>query len=290
MAGGWPVGLTLAHAADLAANTTDTLGLAVPAGSTMGAKGAWVQVIAAAPSDFTHLLVILNNFYAYGFSQALDIGVGASGSEVVLLSNLVIGGAPVGGASAMVEASIPAGTRIAVRSASSYDGTDPGGPFVQIIGFDSGYAGSIATGYDTYGWSGTGAPQGVLVDPGFNGNAKDAYYQLTASVAHDLSGFFLGLDCQNAVPSSTAAASPFFLIDIAIGAAGSEKIILPNFYVGKEFTMDASSTIAMRPYPVFSPMMDIPIRAGTRIAARSQSNASSAPDSSIGVSLYGRRA
>lgn len=291
MAGGWPTGLIAANASDMGTVTSGSTGTLVPGGSTQYAKGAWTQIITSTPHDMTCLLVSVNTLLAWGTGIGFDLAVGPSGSEVAFISNVVLTGGTYGtGASVMLTTSIPAGTRISARMASIAGGDN--GINLQIIGFDSGYLGASVSAYDTYGWAGTvTAPAGVLIDAsGGAADAKSAYAQITASTAHDLSGFILGFDTQNYLPTPGGGASDnqTILVDVAVGASGSENVIVPNLSIAKVYNDDGTNQVASL-LPQFTPLIPLPIPAGSRIAARAQSSAPSSPDSLFGVSLYGLR-
>lgn len=83
-------------------------------------------------------------------------------------------------------------------------------------------------------------------------NRKGAYTQLTAASSQDYSGFAIGGD--------TAAGNQFYLIDVAVGAGGSEQNILSNYQFGTGFVgQSPQSQTIMTPVPK-----------GTRISARAQ--------------------
>lgn len=92
-------------------------------------------------------------------------------------------------------------------------------------------------------------------------NTKGSYTELHASTAFDACGLWISFSCQD----STRA---LWLYDIAIGAAASEQIIIPNAVVGSAETTSLSIYSPLVYFPVFIP-------AGTRISARVQANAAS---------------
>ncbi len=71
-------------------------------------------------------------------------------------------------------------------------------------------------------------------------------------------------------------------VNVAIGGAGSEKIIIPDFII------DSSNNVATNGFRTqiihFTP---IQIPAGTRIAAQAQSGTGTANQRVIGLTLYG---
>ena len=82
-------------------------------------------------------------------------------------------------------------------------------------------------------------------------NAKGSFIQLVAATAAPACGFWI-----TAWPSGTGR----FLIDIALGAAASEVVIVPDILFSASVSQGALSRL----------FIPIPIPAGTRISARSQ--------------------
>jgi hypothetical protein len=97
---------------------------------------------------------------------------------------------------------------------------------------------------------------------------------LTGSAGFDYAGFFVSVDT-----SAFATSTPDNIeIDIAVGAFGSEQVILPNYYC----RVDAGCLGG----PNVSPFIALQIPAGTRVAARCATfNSSAAP----GIVLSGVR-
>jgi len=113
----------------------------------------------------------------------------------------------------------------------------------------------------------TATPQttsiGAGITTGATPNVKTTYTELFASTTYDVYGFWLyyaGTSSSNNIAN--------FLLDIAIGAASSEQIILPDWQVG--WSGPASAGMSGVFIPLFIPK-------GTRIAARAQSSLASDP-------------
>jgi hypothetical protein len=101
-------------------------------------------------------------------------------------------------------------------------------------------------------------------------NTKGAYTQLIASTPFAADGFNIG------IRMTTASAT--VLVDLAVGAAAAEQIILPDI-----FHRNGTST-ATAPFTVF--YVPIHIKDGQRIAARCQS-ATASQACTVGLYLYG---
>jgi hypothetical protein len=278
MAGGWSGGLTFGNARAVGNNLATSSPLTLVSGSSPFTKGAWTQVLSATTADTAWILVQCDGDSGGGVSFAYDLGIGPSGSEVTIVSNLVSSQDGVDNTVFMFPLSIPAGTRIAARC-SSDAGADSGQ--IKALLFDdiacSAHAGSVV---DTYGFN-AATNNGVTVDPGAAANSPGAYAQITGSTTNDLAGFFLAFDGQGLTGGSGVRIR--LLVDVAVGPSGSESIILPQFGLIYD---SYGSPIHL---PETTPYIPIQIRVGARIAVRAQANSAVAPDRKIGVTFYGVR-
>ena len=110
-------------------NTATSMGTEATASATLHTKGAWFEMIAATGLDSQQLVVQLQRASASWGQYRMDIGVGASGSEVVAVGDITF----VCGSDSGTDASqycsrdmtlhlpltIPAGSRISIRIASN---------------------------------------------------------------------------------------------------------------------------------------------------------------------------
>lgn len=275
MPGGFPIGQEICNGQYASAIQTGSTGILVASSATINTKGSWVQLIASTSYDACAVLVSLNGFPGtHTCTWLVDIGIGASGSEQVIVSNLMLQsvGAGAGVAQVFFPLAIPAGTRISARSQSTAASNSVAvdvdlfdGAFTQM----EGAAGVDAIGVSTSTSLGTALTAGAA-------NTKGSYAQLTAATSRDYIGFFGIIDLQN----STAANQDCWLFDIAIGASGSEQVIIPNIDLSALTVSGFPATY----FPVTIPFFPIPIPSGTRIAARTQSGVGS---NTFGLSLYG---
>ena len=100
------------------ARPSDTQGTSVTPGTSN--KGNWAQLIASTTSDTYGLVICINSNTASSASRGTitDIGIGSSGSEVVLVPDLIsgnAGGYSLGGLWYYFPVFIPKGSRIAAR-------------------------------------------------------------------------------------------------------------------------------------------------------------------------------
>ena len=102
------------------------------------------------------------------------------------------------------------------------------------------------------------------VYPNSAANTKGNWTQLTASTPCQANGFWLNLGQANQARD--------WLTDIAIGPAGSEKVIISNLLVSKSF-------------PVYSLYFPLTLPAGIRIVARTQNTGTGSSYINVGIIL-----
>ena len=177
---------------------------------------AWTQIIASTAYDVDLIEVYLNG--SGSVIQWVDIGIGAGGSEVIIAKAL-----PCFGASSYVHRyllplSIPSGSRVSFRC---YNASGTYVSYIRIVGYSS----SIPS---LQGFSGienvlAAGSVAALANPGVI-NTKGNYVQVIASTARDYDGVIpVALNC-------SASLTDRFYIDLSIGAAASETIIVPDLF------------------------------------------------------------
>jgi hypothetical protein len=100
-------------------------------------------------------------------------------------------------------------------------------------------------------------------------NAKGSYSQLIASTSFASDAFVIGI--------KTATSTVNFLVDLAVGAAAAEQVILPNVMFRSGGSLVAPFTILYVPIHILS---------GQRISARCQSP-NGGSTCTVGVYLFG---
>jgi hypothetical protein len=269
----WPlIGGVVHAAAGVVAGSTD--GTTVTSSATADTKGAWAELSASLPFDvqkitlhFTQTTVNVNTFL-------LDLGIGTAGSEQVIVPDL-ISGHGTSGAIYQVDlpVAIPVGTRLAARVASSATSATMI-VAVHLEGKQDWIAPPPFSTVSAYG-ANTADSGGTSVDPGGTVNTKGAWVELTSSVAGLTRGLLIGMAHQN---NNTGAVAKW-LVDVGIGAAGAEQIIISDLWVRGTGTRLFTPNY-MGPYPVNIP-------AGTRLAVRTQCTITDASDRLIDFAAYG---
>ena len=243
---------------------------------TANTKGSWVELTSSSEIDASAITVMIS--YAYGGADYLvDVGIGALGSEQVLISNLSvsIGTASYGDKRSFnirVPIAIPAGTRISARVQATGTSTSRMircGVLLEHNGQSTG--GHVITLGATTADSG-----GIGVDPGGTDSTKGAWSEISASTTSDIRGAFFCFG--NKV--NTSRTSCDWLVDIGIGAAASEQVILPNISL-------ATHTYPDSLFPCHTPLYNLNIPAGSRVTARSACTIIDATDRLFDIAMYG---
>lgn len=214
---------------------------------------------------------------ASAYDHLTDIAIGAAGSEAVLLPNLLFARAnsvTTGNFCYTFPVKIPAGTRISARN--QCNGTNSGLTRVQLLLAAGNFHPHIAGAVATYG-ANTADSGGTRIDAGATANAKGPWYELSSAAVRAVKGVIFALG-QESIASRAAAMN--WLVDLGIGAAGSEVVLLSDYGVS------AYSGNEMTPLPSVSPLLPVDIPAGSRIAMRCQCS-SNATNRWLDAILYG---
>lgn len=243
------------------ASAATSKGVLMVTSGVANTKGAYTALIAATTYMATLARVVLHQPSAISTDYLIDVAVGAGGSEVILFPDLHLSAcAVVGGASSFwLPCSIPAGTRLSARQASNSTSAVCNVTIELYPGGLHGLRGDSLVAMNVNAAASCGT---LITLPGAN-NTKGAYLALTASSTKRFRGLIVHFGKQQAV------ATQFRLADIAIGAGGSEQVIIPNIIFNQDTTQDEIHPWTYGPFPV-----DIP--AGTRIAMRYQQDVTGA--------------
>lgn len=223
-------------------------------------KGSWVEMIASTSADLNGLGMFLsaNNSNGVNTSALLDIGIGTAGNEVAVVENVPIGQWNSDLYKLDLPVHIPRGSRVAVRVQGAQLNA-PKTVYVQhaLKRLDGRPAPrklitenadiSISTGAVSIYPAGTGA--------------KSAWTQIVAATTMPYQALIVWMGPDNATTYGTASA---LLVDIGIGASGSETVISYNqrvYFSSSEAILGDRYRIVYGHFPK-----------GTRIAARGQRN------------------
>jgi len=222
----------------------------VTASATPHTKGAWLQLVASTTDSIDLLRVAAQAFQSNTATATLiDIGYGAAGSEVELLSNIAIGSTSWRGAANNEESvfyvpipTVAAGTRIAVRSQSVIANK------VASLWITAFKTGKPATSVTTIGAS-TATSRGTSIGT--------AWTQVIASTATDyrwLSCFISG--------SSTSMSNTSATLSVGYGAAGAE-VTIGSFPMSNNATEIVAPNVGVAVATIMAG-----VQAGTRLVAK----------------------
>jgi hypothetical protein len=225
-------------------------------------KGSWVQLSAAAPFEVAGLGLDVQAITAGDY--LIDIGIGAAAAETVLVADILL--STVGIAEGFNHQFIPlpigitVGTRVAARAQCSTGANVL--PVVLAL-----YGAGPAAAVSSYTAGAVAADSGgTTIDPGAVLNTKGAWAELIAATTGIARYVVLLLGGRG----NGARVNANWLIDIGIGAAGSEVVVVPDLLASQTATQDI-----VRPC-VFPMPLEIP--SGSRVAVRAQANTTDATD------------
>jgi len=273
MPGGFPLGPELCNGNSQGVSAGTNYGTAVASSSSANTMGTWTEIVASTPYDACWMVAEVEANGSFS-DWAINIGIGGAGSEQPIWSNLYLGTDVFTGKGVIqfsFPCNIPAGTRIAAQLQSSGYVALPETAYLTLQLFDGAFTQMEgASGVEAVGFT-AASTIGTTIAPGGTINTKGSYAQLTAATGRDYMGFSLGAG------HFAPFGNPMVGIDIAIGASGSEQIILPDFVV-------VGSSYGLAVPPLIFP---IPIPAGTRIAARCETNGGTTSTYDIYLTLNG---
>lgn len=269
--GDWPSGFgggTLYAADAINAGTQ----LTVPASANT--KGAWTELEDSCPIDADGFYVqVLCGFAT--LDVLFDIAIGAGGSEVVILENVLV--SSMSAAEYVtnhfyVPLPVKAGTRLAGRYQASSTTNDQVHVQPQFVAGD--WFSSLRCGRATTYGANTADSGGTSVDPGGTINTKGAYSELSASV----NGMRHALICVGN-QANGARSGAGWLVDLAVGGAGSEAVVIPNMQLRQVITIDLFS-----PAFIERPMV---VKSGQRLSARASCGINDATDRLLDLVVIG---
>jgi hypothetical protein len=122
----------------------------------------------------------------------------------------------------------------------------------------------------------------TILDGGGVANTKGSYVQLTASTTRTVKEIFVSLFNPDNDAAGHDQVEKCWAVDVAIGAAGSEKVIVPDIQASRGWSLGFSPAGSLR--------LPISIPSGTRIAARTSCTSTVSTDAEnrqVGIMMYG---
>lgn len=222
-------------------------------------KGAWVEVVASLSHSIAGILLQWKG-NSTNFSL-IDIGIGAAASEIVVIPNIggIVSLASDGWNAVFFPLSLKAGTRVACRYQAATGALTTG---VKLHFVTDTFIGlQPITRWQDWGTI-TGSSQGTTLTAGASAHTKGGYSNLIGATAFTTKWLALMIRWFDTNRN--------FAIDIAIGAAASEQIVIADF-----FSFNSSAVVVVLPFS---------IPGGSRVSARCASQNSF---SSVALSILG---
>ncbi len=255
--------------------SASSTGVIITGSGSANTKGSWTELIASTAFDGSALIVNLRTPTA-GVDMLVDIGIGASGSEVVLIPNAKAdngSGGAVRASQTIWPIAVPAGSRLSARLQAT---TGSSTCRAQVLLLGQGFAGSTPAARVTDYGINTADSGGVSIDPGGTANTKGSYAQIVASTTNPIKYLVLGFG--NAVNTTRVATG--WLVDVAVGAGGSETIVIGDLHVEASASEDT-------PLPTMFGAFPLSVPTGTRIAVRAACSITDATDRLVDFCCWG---
>lgn len=223
---------------------------------TSGGGPTWVEIAASTPYAFDGVTLIVNG--QPNVRLCVDIGIGASGSEQALISDIMVFKASTTpGLQMFIPLSVPAGVRLC--AAVTTNGTTAVTANVQIIGHQrTGLQPRYPMKYTTYNVSRTNCASSTTVAASATVNTKGTWAQLTSS---SIAARAILLNIGTGTGNTNSASH---LLDIGFGASGSETVVASNIAL-QQFNNGTHMVVPMM-------LISLTVPASTRIAVRNQCN------------------
>jgi hypothetical protein len=265
------------------AGTSQLTSVTLTGSGTAHTKGNWGQIDAAIPAGVKGLIVSVNatNLAATNTSMLMDIGVGGAGSELVVVANLGIGYKQNAGHMAgwieYIPLALPDGVRLAARIQGAVVSDTAVTSWQYVIDQGIHPVRSFAA-CETMG-ADTGTSRGVTVTANATINTPGAWAEIVASTPTPIHALLPTIQANG----QTTMVTRFETIEIGVGGAGAEQIIIPK--IGYRVS---STSEELNPYLLLalSGLVDVNIPVGSRLAARVTSSVAS---TTTDVILHGFR-
>lgn len=238
-------------------------------------KGSYIELVAST-EHASNGFWLMWSLPVVGDLLLLDIAIGAGGSEQNIIEDLSLSvGNRHGGYQAFFPISIPKGVRVSARA--QYDNTANSVSVGLLLRKRSGSGFPTFSRGKSYGTD-AATSSGTEIDPGAVANTKSGYTQLTASTEHLIRALWL---LANTGGNTTLGTTIFkWAVDIAMGGAGSEQVIVPDVLLDGDDDGDMVSNVAHGPFYVHVPK-------GSRLSVRVQCSGTDATDRLIEVAVFG---
>lgn len=263
---------------DTGANAAASTGITITSNASTHTKATtWTEIITATTYEADWVMVCLTCVTSTLGAFLVDIGVGASTAEQVLIPDLFYQWAGANRMSTLYwlfPLRIPRGTRLSARCQCNTGSSTMGVSIITIsspIGAPPGLARVQACGITSSG----ATSDVVLADPGATPNTDGTWTEIIAST-----GFAYKWMCVSMYNRTdlTLAADTNDLLDIGVGANPNETPLINDLWVRGSTLSDNKGMVYCFPCAV---------AAGTRLTARHRCDVATSGDRRLDVAIYG---
>lgn len=258
------------------ADSANSRGISLVANASANTKAtSYTTLIAATDYRADWLLVVLNlNATAARF--AVDIAVGASTAEVILVPDLYFEAQATNafpGHAYLLPRRVEAGTRISARCQCT---TGSGSLYASVTAISSPITAPPGlTRVEACGVSTSGATRLTAIDPGGTANTDSGWQVLIASTGFNYR--WLNVAAGHGAGAMSVACN--WLVDLAVGGAGSEQVLVSDLYFSSGIVID-HPTPGTLSFPCN-------VASGSRLAARARCSSNSATNRVIDIAAWG---
>ena len=250
------------------------------ASGTAHTKGAYSEVIAATsgPGYWIIISALNTTVASTDTSQLLDVAIGAAASEEIIFPDIQTGWTTdytrAGGGLGFwsIPFYVPSGARLSARIQAAVI-SDLCEISIDILG------GSPISGYfsacTSYGENASDS-RGTQITTGDPVDTKGSWVELEASTPAPIDAFMLGVSSDG-----NLGADRNYLIDIGVGAGGSEIVVVSDIHFESE-SQEFFQTLSPRLHP-----LAVSLPAGVRLSARDAG--STINDNTVYVGIHGLR-
>jgi hypothetical protein len=256
----------------LGAVPSSTRGTTVTASASVNTKGSWTT-IGTTTFEYHTLYVDLGNGGTADF--VVDIGINNGSSVMTLCEDLrlcSLRGGAANGANYALPLYVPSGSALQARVASSVTVATLS---VILRGASNGWQGAPGC-RKVQAFYTSASSRGLDLDPGTD-DTDTAWTEIDATTAYSAHGLMIGIGNGG---ESTRAALRTYLLDVGMGAAASEYLLISDLLLSQGSVADAVLPHVLGPFPCSIP-------ASTRLAVRARTSAATALERKVDVALWG---
>jgi hypothetical protein len=250
-------------------------GTTIPCGATPNTLTSWVQLGSSTVAG--GVLTLWLEYYGSGGTGGdflVDIGIGSTGNQVVLLSQLLFSSFSYNVNQACIPIYVPPNVNIWARA--QCDVASRTMYIVASLTMPGFMPSSFYQRVTTYGINNANTPPGTLVDPGGTMYTKGAWTQIGGSTSNPIKLLLPAFG----VPEWSSGVYYQGLVDIGVGpSSGSVTVIISNIQI----VCNANAFIT----PLYPGPFPVNIPAGSGLWVRSQCGNNTATGRELQVGLYG---